>query len=63
MRDDPIVAEIRKVRDAHASQFNHDLDAIYRDLKAREQASGRQYVQYQPRPYEPRQKTTSPQTR
>ena len=59
MRDDPIVSEIRKVRDAHAAQFNYDLDAIYRDVKAREQASGRQYVRYQPRPYELRQKKIS----
>ena len=61
MRDDPIVTEIRKVRDAHAAQFNYDLDAIYRDVKAREQASGRQYVRYGPRPYEPRQNTTPSQ--
>ncbi len=38
--NDPIVAEVRKVRDAHSARFNHDLDAIFRDIKEREKASG-----------------------
>jgi len=33
---DPIVEEVRRARDAYAKQFNYDLDAIYRDLKAKE---------------------------
>jgi hypothetical protein len=37
MWEDPIVAEVRRVRVAHAAQFNNDLLAIYRDLKAEEQ--------------------------
>ena len=49
MMDDPIVAEVREVRNRHAAQFNYDLDAIYRDLKEREKASGRSYVRYAPR--------------
>lgn len=49
MKDDPIVSEVRKVRDRHAAKFNYDLDAIYRDLKEREKMSGRSYVSYQPR--------------
>ena len=40
MWEDPIVAEVRRVRTAHAAQFNNDLLAIYRDLKAQEQKSG-----------------------
>jgi hypothetical protein len=47
---DPIVAEVRKVREAHAAAFNYDVQAIYRDLKAKESASGRNYVRYAPRP-------------
>ena len=50
MTHDPIVAAVRKVRDAHAAKFNYDLDAIYLDLKAKERASGRQFVRYPPRP-------------
>lgn len=53
MIDDPIVAEVRKIRDRHAAKFNYDLDAIYRDLKEKEEASGRSYVQYPPRLCEP----------
>lgn len=42
--EDPIVEEIRRVRDAYAKQFDYDLDAIYRDLKAKEQKSRRTIV-------------------
>jgi len=52
MSNDAIVTEIRKVRDAHVAKFNYDLDAIFQDLKAKEQSSGRRYVRYQPRPNE-----------
>jgi hypothetical protein len=43
-RQDPIVDEVRKVRDAYAKQFNYDLDAIFQDLKAKERRSGRRVV-------------------
>jgi hypothetical protein len=46
MLEDPIVAEVRRVRAAHATQFNNDLLAIYRDLKIEEQKSGRQFTTY-----------------
>lgn len=57
MIDDPIVAEVREVRDRHAARFNYDLDAIYRDLKEREKTSGRSYVSYQPRRFQPKVST------
>ncbi len=41
---DPIVEEVRKARDAYAKQFNYDLDAMLRDLKAKERQSGRRVV-------------------
>ncbi len=41
---DPIVEEVRKVRDAYAKQFNYDLDAIFRDLKTKERQSGRRVI-------------------
>ncbi len=50
MKDDPIVAEVRKTRQAHAEEFGYDLMAIYRDIKAKERASGREFVRYPPRP-------------
>ena len=40
MKDDPIVAEVRKVREAHVARFNYDLRAIYTDIKKQEQACG-----------------------
>lgn len=40
---DPIVAKVRKIRDAHAAKFNYDLDAIYEDIKAFEEKSGLKY--------------------
>lgn len=49
MIDDPIVAEVRRVRQEHAAKFNYDLEAIYRDLKEKEKTSGRKYVRYPPR--------------
>ena len=48
MWEDPIVAEVRRVRAAHAAQFNNDLLAIYRDLKAEEQKSGRKFASVPP---------------
>jgi len=49
MAKDPIVAEVRRIRDAYAAQFNYDLDAIYRDLKEREQRGEFAVVHRRPR--------------
>jgi hypothetical protein len=43
--NDPIVDEVRRVRDAHAARFNYDLDAIFRDIKEQEKKSGLKFVQ------------------
>lgn len=43
--NDPIVDEVRRVRDAHASRFNYDLDAIFQDIKERERKAGLVFVQ------------------
>lgn len=58
--NDPIVDEVRRIRDAHAARFNYDLDAIYRDIKEREKKSGLVFVQgvaRQPVPNQPLQPT------
>lgn len=47
--DDPIVAEVRATRDKHAAQFGYDLDAIFRDIREKQKASGREYVTFPPR--------------
>jgi hypothetical protein len=49
MWNDPIVAEVRRIRAEHAARFHYDLEAIYRDLKEKEKGSGRTYVRYPPR--------------
>lgn len=46
---DPIVDEVRRVRDAHAAKFHFDLDAIFNDIKEQEQSSGLMFVTYPPR--------------
>ena len=42
--NDPIVDEVRRIREAHAARFNYDLDAIFRDIKEREKKSGLEFV-------------------
>ena len=44
--NDPIVDEVRRVRDAHAARFNYDLDAIFQDIKEQEKKSGRTFVSF-----------------
>jgi hypothetical protein len=36
MQKDPIVEEVRKFREAHASKFNYNLKRICKDLKEKE---------------------------
>lgn len=43
---DPIVDEVRRIRDEYAARFNYDLDAILRDIKEQEKKSGRKFVNY-----------------
>jgi hypothetical protein len=54
MRDDPIVAKIRKIRDAYAAQFNYDLKAMYQDLRRQEKESGPTCVSHPSKPAKPR---------
>jgi hypothetical protein len=49
MWEDPIVKEVRKVREEYAARFDYDLLAIWRDLKQQEKNSGRLFVSYAPR--------------
>lgn len=45
MQPDPIVAEVRAVRDRLVTRFHYDIDAIVRHIQSVEAASGRTYVQ------------------
>jgi hypothetical protein len=49
MWKDPIVEEVRRVRNEHAARFNYDLKAIYRDLKEQERTSARRHVRFEPK--------------
>ena len=53
---DPIVEEVRRAREAHARQFDYDLDAICEDLRKREKESGHPTVSLPPKRM-PRKKT------
>jgi hypothetical protein len=44
MWNDPIVEEVRKVRNEHAKRFNYDLQAIVADLRKKQKASQRKFV-------------------
>ena len=46
---DPIIDALRAARDEHAARFNYDVEAIFRDIQARQEASGREYVRLPPR--------------
>jgi hypothetical protein len=50
--NDPIVDEVRRIREAHAERFNYDLDAIFRDIKEQEARSGHKFIDGEARPPE-----------
>jgi hypothetical protein len=43
MINDPIVGEIRRIRQKYAEQFNNDLHAICEDLRRQERESDREF--------------------
>lgn len=49
MRRDPIVEEIRRIREAHAARFNYDLKSICADLKKKEKDCGHPVVSLPPK--------------
>jgi len=49
MWEDPIVEEVRRVREEHAARFHYDLEAIYRDLKAQDERDPRRVVSLPPK--------------
>ena len=49
MWEDPVVKETRKLRDDYASQFNGDMEAMYRDILRRQQAHKERLVTLPPR--------------
>jgi hypothetical protein len=53
MAIDPIVAEVRRAREAYAKQFNYDVHAMWRDLQERQHQSGRPVLSLPPKRIEP----------
>jgi len=49
MWQDPIIKETRELRNQYAAQFNYDLDAIFEDIKNRQEKSKRKQVSFAPR--------------
>jgi len=49
MKEDPIVAEIRRYRLDHAKKYGHDLKRIHEALKIFESKSDREVVHRKPR--------------
>ena len=43
---DPIVDEVRRIREAHAARFNYDLRAIFADIKEQQKRSGLKFVSF-----------------
>ena len=59
MREDPILAEMRRLREEYAASLNHDAQAIYQDLLRRQRQTPRKLVRLPPR--DPRTRPTSVQ--
>ena len=43
---DPVIAEVRAVRDEFAARADYDVGAIFRRIRAMQDESGREYVSY-----------------
>lgn len=49
MWKDEIVEETRRERDAYTAKFDRDIEAIFRDLKAKEEQGNRKVVSLSPK--------------
>ena len=45
-RPDPVIAEVRAVRDGIAAHAGYDVGAIFRRMREGQEESGREYVSY-----------------
>ncbi len=46
---DPIVANVRRIRDEHSKMFNYDLDDIYEDYQKRQKKLKNRLVRLKPK--------------
>ncbi len=56
MLNDPIVEEVRRIREEYAKQFDYDVSAIAADLRKREQQHPERLVSFPAKPA-PRRET------
>jgi hypothetical protein len=49
IRKNPIIAELRKIRDEHAAKFNYDIDAMFADWRRREKESPEKLASIRPK--------------
>ena len=49
MKNDPIVEEVRKIREKLAAKFNYDIDGIFADAMKREKRSPHRVSRLKPR--------------
>ena len=50
MEPDPIIEEVRRIRQEYAERFGYDLQAIAADLRKREQQYPERLVSFPPKP-------------
>jgi len=60
--EDPIVVELRKVKERLAAKFNFDVVAMLRDQQEREKRYGSRLVSFEPRRKANKTKVKTPQT-
>jgi len=57
MVSDPIVEEVRRIRQEYAKRFNYDLHAIAADLRKGEQEHPERLVSFPPKPTRKRRRS------
>ena len=60
MSVDPIVGEVRAIRDKLAAQCGHDVKETFRGIRQRQAESGLEYVRYAPRRVVAREDASGP---
>ncbi len=60
MWEDPIVAEVRRIREELAARFNFDLKAIFADIRQRQTMLGERLVSRKKR-VAPQEKVSKPE--
>ena len=62
MSDDPIVGEVRAIRDKLAADCGYDVKEIFRRVRKEQAESGLEYVRYPPRRVPPQEDAAGPPT-